>query len=721
VFKLDERFAYLYNRELFIVKLREALKSLDDAIGASKVHKSGYRVDIVLNDMNDLLSNNLTRGVLANNFRIYESPHRVKSSFAKFKYSKLDSEELDSVDDLEMSKTNITEIINIFNDVFFSAFPKIDLEDTDAELSTLYLIKKYDNQNRHYVYFKHEGEFKLLLTNYTNNFLPTGSEILDNIGERGIKLSVFTPYNNFILSMLIASGNIKVMVNKTNKKSITRGALTPLTQGGIYKQLNSNVVKLVATLIFRMENESGISYEDISYNFPTHHFNIPTLSVLFPYDTLNKFTPIRGGHTTNGLIENLFRWLTSLPDNPVRQSTAIANFNGIQRIYFDVFNTYNSTYSNFLILESDFFALAGIQSPYINNEGNRVYIVELEALTKIKSLGIKKTVEHLGYKFNVFKDNAEENVKKRGDSTLPYAAGVRSYSDTIPALNFVDVGGVVKTSPESGKLYMGPEFEFDDGGQDNSNAELFLSALTNLNPFAWVTRDGSLRNGFEGKTIPATLEAHMDPNTYDYKLAFDIMKKLGYTGFKNNTCGLHVHVSKSFFETSDFSKVVGVIGTILELNWSDLVTFTRRGSSENITRWASKVDRLSNVLYLFHRTDGKLIPKEQVTISRLNEVLCDLGEGYNRSRHSAVHGLKNNTIEFRVFKGTLDYTSYIATLQLVRNICYAVKENYLHPTNQTALNGLARLFSMTLKDFVEYHKFDELTTYYNNMSDYFKD
>ena len=51
------------------------------------------------------------------------------------------------------------------------------------------------------------------------------------------------------------------------------------------------------------------------------------------------------------------------------------------------------------------------------------------------------------------------------------------------------------------------------------------------------------------------------------------------------------------------------------------------------------------------------------------EILDHAKKGYHSGRYTCVNLQNADTIEFRIFRGTLKYNTFIATLQLVNQVC----------------------------------------------------
>lgn len=198
----------------------------------------------------------------------------------------------------------------------------------------------------------------------------------------------------------------------------------------------------------------------------------------------------------------------------------------------------------------------------------------------------------------------------------------------------------------SNDLYMGIELEIDKGGEDSVNAEEILGAGNVQGKRIYCKHDGSLHNGFEIVSHPMTLDYHM--NKMDWQSVFDTALDLGYKSHNTSTCGLHIHCDRSFFGDDDMMQelVIGRIVYFVEKHWSELVRFSRR-TSDALERWAARYATIS--------------PTTTETFRKAKDK--------RMGRYVAVNLENYETIEFRLFRGTLRYETFIATLQLVHEIC----------------------------------------------------
>ena len=196
-----------------------------------------------------------------------------------------------------------------------------------------------------------------------------------------------------------------------------------------------------------------------------------------------------------------------------------------------------------------------------------------------------------------------------------------------------------------GARYFGVELEIDGGGKDSEKADEILEVGNPFDEQIYIKSGGSLYDGMEIVSHPMSLNYHRDQMPWR-----DVMTKalhLGYYSHKTSTCGLHFHVNRDSF--GDIREIrderISRVLYFVEHHWEELLKFSRRTEAQ-ISRWAARYGYKAN-------------PKE---------VLEDAKKSTNR-RYACVYLTNWNTIEFRMFRGTLKYNSFIATLELVAIIC----------------------------------------------------
>lgn len=195
-----------------------------------------------------------------------------------------------------------------------------------------------------------------------------------------------------------------------------------------------------------------------------------------------------------------------------------------------------------------------------------------------------------------------------------------------------------------GSRYFGVELEVDGAGEDNNNAKAVCEIANAASSLLYCKHDGSLNDGFELVTHPMTLDfQHHNMPWQDILMK---LKQMGYYSHQASTCGLHCHINRTAFgeDEAEQDEVIARILYFFEKHWEELLKFSRRTKSQ-LDRWAAR--------YGYDES-----PKEILN--------CAKG-GFGR--YTCINLTNRNTIEFRMFRGTLKYNTLIATLQLINRIC----------------------------------------------------
>ena len=196
-----------------------------------------------------------------------------------------------------------------------------------------------------------------------------------------------------------------------------------------------------------------------------------------------------------------------------------------------------------------------------------------------------------------------------------------------------------------GNRFLGVEIELDCGGKDNDNAYRIKSIGNNQLENIYIKADSSLDDGFEIVSHPMTLQYHMDE--MDWESILQEAVNMGYRSDQTSTCGLHTHINRNAFgdNQAEQEEVIGKILFFIEKHWAEMFRFSRR-DSYNMNRWSAR--------YGFEKTGKEILDK---------------AKSGNNGRYVAVNLNNYHTIEFRLFRGTLKYNTFIAILQLVDEIC----------------------------------------------------
>ncbi len=196
-----------------------------------------------------------------------------------------------------------------------------------------------------------------------------------------------------------------------------------------------------------------------------------------------------------------------------------------------------------------------------------------------------------------------------------------------------------------GELFYGIELEIDKGGERDENAQRILDIGNRDGEKIYCKHDGSICDGFEIVSHAATIDYHL--NNFPWKEIMAKAVEMGYRSHNTSTCGLHIHASRDAFGESyeDQEEAIARVVHFVELHWNEILKFTRR-TEENINRRAARYG---------------ISTRAQDTYKYAKEK--------HMGRYVAVNLENCNTIEFGLFRGTLLYSTFVATLQFVDEIC----------------------------------------------------
>ena len=202
-----------------------------------------------------------------------------------------------------------------------------------------------------------------------------------------------------------------------------------------------------------------------------------------------------------------------------------------------------------------------------------------------------------------------------------------------------------------GNRFLGVELEIDGGGELGYKAlQLMNAGNKDGREHIYCKHDGSLNKGIEIVSHPMTLAYHTEHMPWSDVIS--AAREMGYTSHKAGTCGLHVHVSRSAFGDTE-EKQDACIARILyffEKHWEELLKFSRRTQTQ-LNQWAARYG---------YKTEPR-------------EILDHAKEYRSRNRYTCVNLTNAATIEFRMFRGTLNLNSFLAALQFVDLICDVAK------------------------------------------------
>ena len=149
-------------------------------------------------------------------------------------------------------------------------------------------------------------------------------------------------------------------------------------------------------------------------------------------------------------------------------------------------------------------------------------------------------------------------------------------------------------------------------------------------------------------TMPCSLEYH---KTLNYKQMFEYLDKQGYKGHDANSAGLHIHADRKYLGKTELMQqlTIAKILYILEKFNDQICVIARRNNSYS----------------------------EFVGNGKDESSIVDLyGKYKNKGKRAALNLQHPETIEFRCFRSTLKYETFILTLEFVQDIIdYAKKSD----------------------------------------------
>lgn len=176
-----------------------------------------------------------------------------------------------------------------------------------------------------------------------------------------------------------------------------------------------------------------------------------------------------------------------------------------------------------------------------------------------------------------------------------------------------------------GQIFYGVELEVECQESISNSVE----NLSNHSEFIYIKKDGSLNRGFEVVSHPASLKFHQE-NHWE-----DILKRLRNSNCKSHdttTCGLHVHMSREGMDAGHLKRFI--------LFWYSQKNIVRALARRDFNGYCEDKDMGNTV-----------IPSDAILRSR--------------TRYEQINLQNENTVEVRRFRGTLNYTSFMACIELV--------------------------------------------------------
>jgi len=230
--------------------------------------------------------------------------------------------------------------------------------------------------------------------------------------------------------------------------------------------------------------------------------------------------------------------------------------------------------------------------------------------------------------------------------------------DIYPRIKLFSVPGFVPGP------HVGVELETDGDSRYEYASE--LDAIEGFDELFWMGGDGSLSDdGVELKSQPMTLAKHESIRCI-YDRIGEIAKRYGYTSHDNGRCGIHISVNRDWFGKSEIVQDAHIykLMRLLQRFECQFTTFSRRQDNH----WCN---------YGTHRSYAPTKDKVDLkTTRRENDELLEKSRTFKeneRDKYQAVNIRHSSHVEIRIFRGTLRWSTYFASLALVDGLSRLVK------------------------------------------------
>lgn len=186
----------------------------------------------------------------------------------------------------------------------------------------------------------------------------------------------------------------------------------------------------------------------------------------------------------------------------------------------------------------------------------------------------------------------------------------------------------------------------------------------------YSTHDSTVQ--IELDTMPCSLEYHK--NKMNYKEMFKYLDEEGYKGHDCNTAGLHIHANRDYLGKTKLQQelVISKILYIIEKFNDNICVIGRRNTY--YSQFVGDRCKEDTVLNLFAKYD-------------------------NTGKKAALNLQHKDTIEFRMFKSTLKYETFLLTLEFVKDIIDFAKSINIEEIEKMTWNDLMKTFSKDLQQY----------------------
>lgn len=237
--------------------------------------------------------------------------------------------------------------------------------------------------------------------------------------------------------------------------------------------------------------------------------------------------------------------------------------------------------------------------------------------------------------------------------------------------SFVLADGEAK--PKTGRYY-GVELEVETLPQ-HSLQDSAAAIAQRIHPFGILTTDASLRDGFEIKSLPATLKAHKQIWTRFFA------KKPGQfvSSWKSGRCGMHVHVSAASISPMTLGKLNMFMNNLMHSQFISMIA----GRDIRQSMYCSPNLQATSIISAF--SAPRVARQYRVQYRKYYDGKMRAVE---HGHHTAFVGAESGkpTYEFRIFRGNLSSAGFFKNLEFVDALitwCEETPPRHINPASFT--------------------------------------
>lgn len=235
----------------------------------------------------------------------------------------------------------------------------------------------------------------------------------------------------------------------------------------------------------------------------------------------------------------------------------------------------------------------------------------------------------------------------------------------------------IKYTDDHSSLLLGVEIEVAGNETPNESAnredvvkkciQIMNGSESDCEDLIYSTSDSSVQ--IELDTMPCSLIYHKKLN---YREMFDYLDKKGYKGHDCEKAGLHIHANRDYLGDTEFQQQITIMKIIYLL------------------------EKFNNEICVIARRDENYSPfsgrSENDPIEKLNKYK-------QKGKNVALNLQHSETIEFRCFKSTLKYESFILILEFVQSIIDFAKSINIEEIESVTWNDLMRKFPTSVTEY----------------------